>query len=57
VIYTWARNLLKTNDMAVGAVSFHNQNDVKKVHVDKDNTIVNRITKTKEERDPNFQSN
>lgn len=56
VMYTWARNLLKTADMAVGAVTFHDQNDVRRVHTEKDNTIVNRVMKTKEERNPNMQS-
>ncbi|KAF8158440.1 cytoplasmic protein [Crassisporium funariophilum] len=51
VIYTPAANLKKTGDMAVGQVSFHNDKKVKRVHVAKrENVIVNRLNKTKEER-------
>ncbi|KJA17437.1 hypothetical protein HYPSUDRAFT_46379 [Hypholoma sublateritium FD-334 SS-4] len=51
VIYTPADNLKKTGDMAVGQVSFHNDKKVKRVYVIKrENAIVNRLNKTKEER-------
>ncbi|KAI9437404.1 cytoplasmic protein [Russula earlei] len=51
IIYTPADNLKKTGDMAVGQVSFHNDKGVKRVHIPKrENTIVNRLNKTKVER-------
>ncbi|KIM43066.1 hypothetical protein M413DRAFT_443875 [Hebeloma cylindrosporum] len=51
IIYTPASNLKKTGDMAVGQVSFHNDKKVKRVYVEKrENPIVNRLNKTKEER-------
>ncbi|KZT12187.1 cytoplasmic protein [Laetiporus sulphureus 93-53] len=51
IIYTPADNLKKTGDMAVGQVSFHNDKQVKRIHVPKrENPIVNRLSKTKVER-------
>lgn len=51
IIYTWATNLHKTPDMAVGAVSFKDNTKVVKMKdVEKDREIVKRLTKTKEER-------
>ncbi|CAL1713679.1 unnamed protein product [Somion occarium] len=51
IIYTPADNLKKTGDMAVGQVSFHNDRRVKRVYVVKrENPIVNRLNKTKVER-------
>uniref|UniRef100_A0A0W0FRD4 Putative cytoplasmic protein n=1 Tax=Moniliophthora roreri TaxID=221103 RepID=A0A0W0FRD4_MONRR len=56
IIYTPADNLKKTGDMAVGQVSFHNDKRVKRVHVPKrDNPIVNRLNKTKVEREVNHE--
>lgn len=54
VVYTRWRNLLKTSDMVVGAIGFHDQSRVKRINVVKNNMTVNRITKTKEERHPNL---
>ncbi|KIM25744.1 hypothetical protein M408DRAFT_330953 [Serendipita vermifera MAFF 305830] len=52
VVYTPASNLKKTGDMAVGQVSFHKHDKVKKVLVAaRENPIVNRLNKTKVERD------
>jgi len=52
IIYTPAANLKKSGDMAVGQVSFHNDKKVKRVHVARrENVIVNRINKTKVERE------
>ncbi|KAG8997942.1 hypothetical protein FRB90_012405 [Tulasnella sp. 427] len=52
VIYTPWDNLKKTGDMAVGQVSFHNDKRVKRIHVpQRENAIVNRLDKTKAERD------
>ncbi|KAL8290549.1 hypothetical protein RQP46_002807 [Phenoliferia psychrophenolica] len=48
VIYTLATNLKKTGDMAVGAVSFHSDKQVRRIYVQtRDNAIVNRLNKTK----------
>ncbi|PFH54012.1 hypothetical protein AMATHDRAFT_53745, partial [Amanita thiersii Skay4041] len=56
IIYTPADNLKKTGDMAVGQVSFYNDKRVKRVHVEKrENPIVNRLNKTKEEREVNHE--
>ena len=49
IIYTWASNLLKTEDMEVGAVSFKNHSLVVNMHVEKKNDILNEIMKTKSE--------
>jgi len=51
VIYTPASNLKKSGDMAVGQVSFHRNDKVKRVYVEKrENPIVNRLNKTKIEK-------
>ena len=55
VCYTRWRNLNKTADMDVGAIGFHDKTKVKRVKVVKDQSIVNKISKTKEERFPNLQ--
>lgn len=47
-VYTRWRNLHKTNDMEVGAIGFHDRSKVKRMKVEKDNVVVNRINKTKE---------
>jgi predicted ribosome quality control (RQC) complex YloA/Tae2 family protein len=52
--YTWARNLKKTIGMEVGAVTFHNNKQVRTIKIDKDKEIVKRIMKTKVERFPNL---
>ncbi|XP_074650667.1 coiled-coil domain-containing protein 25-like [Tubulanus polymorphus] len=56
VVYTMWRNLKKTNDMEVGQVGFYNQKEVRKTHVEKRiNEIVNRLNKTKVEKNPDLQ--
>ncbi|KAF8349386.1 cytoplasmic protein [Amanita rubescens] len=56
IIYTPADNLKKTGDMAVGQVSFHNDKRCIEVHVAKrENPIVNRLNKTKVEREVNHE--
>ncbi|PWN47973.1 DUF814-domain-containing protein [Violaceomyces palustris] len=51
IIYTPWSNVKKTGDMAIGAVSFHNDRKVKRTFVkERDNTIVNRLNKTRKER-------
>ncbi|KAG8696435.1 Coiled-coil domain-containing protein 25, partial [Ceratobasidium sp. 395] len=52
IIYTPWDNLKKTGDMAVGQVSFHRNDRVKRVHVpERVNATVNRLNKTKVVRD------
>ena len=56
VVYTMWANLHKTDAMDVGQVGFHKQKEVKKIRVAKrDNTIVNRLNKTKEEKKVDFR--
>jgi len=51
VIYTMFTNLKKTQGMAAGQVGYHDEKAVYRVEVEKDNAIVNRIVKTKTEKD------
>lgn len=56
VVYTMWANLHKTDAMDVGQVGFHKQREVKKIRVSKrDNAIVNRLNKTKEEKKVDFR--
>lgn len=48
VIYTRWKNLMKTASMVEGQVSYHNPGNVKRILVEKNNTIVNRLNKTKQ---------
>ena len=51
VVYTLWENLHKTESMEVGQVGFHKQKEVRKIRVAKrENVVVNRLNKTKEER-------
>ena len=54
VVYTMWSNLHKTADMVVGQIGYHDRSAVRKVKVVKDNSIVNRISKTKREEFPNL---
>jgi len=55
VIYTPWSNLKKTAGMETGQVGFHKQKMVKKIHVEQRiNEIVNRLNKTKVEKNPDF---
>ncbi|WVW82986.1 hypothetical protein I302_105002 [Kwoniella bestiolae CBS 10118] len=57
VIYTPFTNLKKSGDMAVGQVSFHSDKKVKRVHVpSRDNAIVNRLNKTKIEKEVDHEA-
>jgi len=47
VVYTMWNNLKKTGDMVTGQVGFHNEKAVRKVHVEKERDIINRLNKTK----------
>jgi hypothetical protein len=51
IVYTPWSNLKKTGGMDVGQVSYHNAKMVKRIMCEKDNTIVNRVSKTKREVD------
>jgi uncharacterized protein YbcV (DUF1398 family) len=57
IIYTWASNLLKKDDMATGAVSFKDDKKVVSLDIEKNNDIVKKLNKTKSERNPDFKSN
>jgi len=48
VVYTRWRNLLKTASMVAGQVSYHNPKNVRRMLVERNNSIVNKINKTKE---------
>lgn len=55
VIYTPWDNLKKTPGMETGQVTFHNNKKVKRVFVEKRiNEVVNRLNKTKVERQPDL---
>ncbi|XP_070555784.1 coiled-coil domain-containing protein 25-like [Ptychodera flava] len=57
IVYTPFLNLKKTGDMEVGQVGFHKQREVKTMKVEKRiNEIVNRLNKTKEERQPDLRA-
>lgn len=55
IIYTPVTNLKKTGDLDTGTVCFHNDRLVRRVHISaKDNAIVNRLNKTKVEKQVDF---
>lgn len=56
VVYTRWRNLQKTASMEVGQVGYHEPKNVKRIRVEKDNAIVNRMNRTKEEKFPDLAS-
>ncbi|WFC96902.1 hypothetical protein MBRA1_003566 [Malassezia brasiliensis] len=57
VIYTPHSNVKKTGDMAVGAVTFFNDRKVKRWYVkERQNAIVNRLNKTREERQVDYEA-
>lgn len=57
IIYTPWSNLRKDASMATGQVSFYDQKMVKKVHVPvRQNAIVNRLNKTREEKYPDLRA-
>jgi len=56
VLYTPWSNLLKTNGMATGEVSFSNNAKVKKLQIKaKNNKILNRLEKTRTEKFPDLE--
>eukprot|EP00455_Lapot_gusevi_P032742 TRINITY_DN356_c0_g1_i1.p1 TRINITY_DN356_c0_g1~~TRINITY_DN356_c0_g1_i1.p1 ORF type:complete len:213 (-),score=41.87 TRINITY_DN356_c0_g1_i1:30-668(-) len=57
IVYTPWSNLKKTAGMEVGQVSFHSNKMVRKMRVEKENMIVNRLNRTRVEvSNPNFQA-
>jgi len=56
VVYTRWKNLKKTNDMVDGQVGFHRPENVRRINIEKHNSIVRQIEKTKEERHPDLAS-
>ncbi|XP_025084589.1 coiled-coil domain-containing protein 25-like [Pomacea canaliculata] len=57
IVYTMWANLKKTPSMDVGQVGFYKDKEVRKIHVDRrQNELVNRLNKTKEERNVDFRA-
>jgi hypothetical protein len=57
ILYTPWSNLKKDGSMETGQVTFHKQNLVKKVFIqERENAIINRLNKTKEEKHPDLQA-
>lgn len=58
IVYTYWSNLKKAGSMDVGQVGFHSDKSVKNIIVEKkSNEIINRLNKTKEEKeDVNFRA-
>lgn len=54
VVYTRWKNLKKTSDMVDGQVGFFRPDNVRRISIEKHNTIVRQIDKTKEERYPDL---
>jgi len=56
IIYTPWSNLKKDGSMATGQVSFTDQKMVKKIFIEtRENAIINRLNKTKVEKQPDLQ--
>jgi hypothetical protein len=54
VVYTRWKNLKKTSSMVDGQVSYHRPENVRRMQVEKNNSVVRQIEKTKEERHPDL---
>ena len=54
VVYTRWKNLKKTNSMVDGQVGFHRPENVRRTAVEKNNSIVRQIEKTRQERFPDL---
>jgi len=54
IVYTRWKNLKKTNQMVDGQVGFHRPENVRRMSVEKNNSIVNKINKTKVEKHPDL---
>ncbi|XP_023327206.1 coiled-coil domain-containing protein 25 isoform X1 [Eurytemora carolleeae] len=56
VVYTMWENLHKTESMEVGQIGFHKQKEVRKIRLPKkDTNIINRLNKTKVEKEVDFR--
>ena len=57
IVYTPWANLKKSGDMDVGQVGFHNNKEVRHLVIEKKvNDIINRLNKTKTEKEPDFRA-
>lgn len=56
VVYTRWKNLKKTSDMVDGQVGFHRPENVRRIQVEKNNTVVNALNKTKVELHPDLRA-
>lgn len=54
VVYTRWKNLKKTASMVDGQVGFHRPDNVRRIQVEKNNSIVRQIEKTKIEKYPDL---
>mmetsp|Transcript_16388 Transcript_16388/g.24040 ORF Transcript_16388/g.24040 Transcript_16388/m.24040 type:complete len:218 (-) Transcript_16388:135-788(-) len=54
IVYTRWKNLKKTSQMADGQVGFHRPDNVRRMSVEKNNSLVNQMNKTKIERHPDL---
>jgi hypothetical protein len=54
VVYTRWKNLKKTASMVDGQVGFHRPNNVRRIQIEKHNSTVRQIDKTKEESHPDL---
>jgi len=51
IVYTPWTNLKKRGDMDIGQIGFHDTRQLKFMHIEKRNEIVNRLNRTKEEKE------
>ena len=54
VVYTRWKNLKKTHEMVEGQVGFHRPENVRRISVEKHNSIVRQLEKTRQERFPDL---
>mmetsp|Transcript_29728 Transcript_29728/g.53965 ORF Transcript_29728/g.53965 Transcript_29728/m.53965 type:complete len:215 (+) Transcript_29728:183-827(+) len=54
IVYTRWKNLKKTSDMVEGQVGYHRPENVRRVKIEKNNTIVKQLEKTKKELYPDL---
>lgn len=54
IVYTRWKNLKKTSDMVEGQVGYHRPENVRRIKIEKNNTIVKQLEKTKKELYPDL---
>jgi len=54
IVYTRWKNLKKTSDMVDGQVGYHRPENVRRMKIEKNNTIVKQIEKSKQELYPDL---